>query len=259
MSSTNYRQLDAEKTITTLQVLRNRIIERFPDSSLAGVAAELCDIAGESRKRIEWIERPHKGLRAAVAFVIFLAILLIGYGMSALVHDREEKIGVAEAVSVMEAALNEVIIIGAALVFLFSLEARIKRTRSLQVLHDLRAMAHVIDMHQLTKDPNIILTPDATPTRSSPKRVLTPFLLTRYLDYCSEMLAMIGKLAALYAQSLPDSVVVGAVNDIETLTTGLSRKIWQKIVIIDNDLRAIHSTTSAQKSPAAPPPPDAAT
>ena len=135
------------------------------------------------------------------------------------------------------------------MLFLFSLEARIKRTRSLQVLHDLRAMAHVIDMHQLTKDPNIILTPDATPTKSSPKRVLTPFLLTRYLDYCSEMLAMIGKLAALYAQSLPDPVVVGAVNDIETLTTGLSRKIWQKIVIIDNDLRAIHSTIAAQKSP----------
>ena len=62
---------------------------------------------------------------------------------------------------------------------------------------------------------------------------MTAFQLTRYLDYCSELLSIVGKLAALYAQSLPDSVVVAAVNDIETLTTGLSRKIWQKIVQLD--------------------------
>ena len=241
MTTTTYRQLDAEKTILTLRVLKNRIQERFAQSSLAGVASELCDIAGESKKRIEWVERPHRGLRAVVAFVILLSVILIGYGVGELVHGRDESLGIAEAVGIMESALNEVIIIGAALLFLFSLEARIKRIRSLQVLHDLRAIAHVIDMHQLTKDPSHILTADATSTKSSPKRVLTPFLLTRYLDYCSEMLALIGKLAALYAQSLPDPVVVGAVNDIETLTTGLSRKIWQKIVIIDNDVRSLNS------------------
>ncbi len=50
------------------------------------------------------------------------------------------------------------------------------------------------------------------------------------------MLSLIGKLAALYAQSIPDSVVMQAVNDIETLTNGLSRSIWQKIMILDDDL-----------------------
>ena len=245
MSTTTYRQLNAEKTISTLQVLRNRIQERFGESSLAGVAAELCDIAGESRKRIEWIERPQTGLRAIVAVVIFLSISVVGYGASELFHEREERLGAADAIGVVESALNEVIIIGAALLFLFSLEARIKRTRSLQVLHDLRAMAHVIDMHQLTKDPSQILHAGATQTKSSPKRVLTPFQLVRYLHYCSELLALIGKLAALYAQSLPDAVVVGAVNDIETLTTGLSRKIWQKIVIIDSSATLIASDRPA--------------
>jgi len=62
---------------------------------------------------------------------------------------------------------------------------------------------------------------------------MTAFQLTRYLDYCSELLSIVGKLTALYAQSLPDSVVVAAVNNIETLTTGLSRKIWQKIMQLD--------------------------
>jgi hypothetical protein len=62
---------------------------------------------------------------------------------------------------------------------------------------------------------------------------MSPFELTRYLDYCSEMLSLTSKLAALYAQNLPDPVVIDAVNEIESLTTNLSQKIWQKITILD--------------------------
>jgi len=61
---------------------------------------------------------------------------------------------------------------------------------------------------------------------------MTRFELTRYLDYCAEMLALIGKLAALYGERMRDGVVIDAVNDIESFTSGLGRKIWQKITII---------------------------
>lgn len=236
-----YRQLDGEKTIKTLRTLENRISERFEDSSLSSVAGELCEVAGESRTKIKWIERPHFGLRAAIVGVILAGLALIGFGIADLMSSADDNIGVADKLGLIDSALNEVILIGAALLFLFSLEVRIKRTRALQVLHDLRAMAHVIDMHQLTKDPSQILNDKVVRTKSSPKRVLTPYLLTRYLDYCSEMLSLIGKIAALYAQSLPDPVVVAAVNDIETLTNGLSRKIWQKIVMLDDVARVISS------------------
>jgi len=46
------------------------------------------------------------------------------------------------------------------------------------------------------------------------------------------MLALIGKLAALYAEHMRDGVIIDAVNDIENLTSSLGRKIWQKITII---------------------------
>jgi len=62
---------------------------------------------------------------------------------------------------------------------------------------------------------------------------MTKFELTRYLDYCSEMLSLTSKLAALYAQVLPDAVVIDAVNEIENLTASFSRKIWQKISIVE--------------------------
>ena len=57
--------------------------------------------------------------------------------------------------------------------------------------------------------------------------------MLRYLDYCSEMLSITGKLAALFAQSVNDEVVIEAVNDVETLGSNLSRKIWQKITMLD--------------------------
>lgn len=61
---------------------------------------------------------------------------------------------------------------------------------------------------------------------------MTAFELTRYLDYCSEMLSLSAKIAALYAQSTSDSVVIEAASDLSTLTTNLSSKIWQKITIV---------------------------
>jgi hypothetical protein len=53
----------------------------------------------------------------------------------------------------------------------------------------------------------------------------------RYLDYCSEMLAVIGNLSAVYARHLDDAVVLDAVDAIESLTAAISQKIWQKIQV----------------------------
>lgn len=131
-----------------------------------------------------------------------------------------------------EAVINELIFLALALYFLVNLEQRLKRRVALNALHRLRSIAHVVDMHQLTKDPAFVLTPMKN-TESSPERTLTKPLLTRYLDYCSEILALIAKIAALYAQNTDDGVVLASVNDLESLTQGLSSKIWQKIMILD--------------------------
>jgi hypothetical protein len=43
--------------------------------------------------------------------------------------------------------------------------------------------------------------------------------------------------AALYAERANDPVVLAAVNEVEALTTGLSAKIWQKLVILESGVR----------------------
>jgi hypothetical protein len=98
----------------------------------------------------------------------------------------------------------------------------------------LRSLSHVVDMHQLTKDPERLASGDGGgDTASSPKRDMTPFQLTRYLDYSSELLAIVSKVAAIYVQRFDDTETLRAAGDIEDLTVGLSRNIWQKIMILD--------------------------
>ena len=225
-----FTTLDPNKTLETIETLYRRISERFPDSSLSKVCRSLYNIAGETRKRSKKIARPNYGLRLFIGAIILISIGAIVYSTSTM-QITLGKLTLAELVQAVEASINNLVLIGAAIFFLVTIETRIKRSRTLKALHELRSIAHVIDMHQLTKDPSRLST-SAMHTASSPKEKMTPFELIRYLDYCSEMLSLTGKVSALYAQNFHDNVVVSAVNDLETLTTGLSRKIWQKIMIL---------------------------
>ncbi len=205
--------------------------ERFPDAGLARVCAELTRIAGEHKERAEQIARPNWPLRAVVWAVIAACVILLVKTGNLIDFSKTTADSVYSVLQGIEAAMNIIVLMGASALFLFTVEERMKRRRALMALHELRSIAHVIDMHQLTKDPMQTLAGNAA-TPSSPKRELTPFLLTRYLDYCSEMLSLTAKVATLYAQSLPDPTVSSTANDLEQLCTNLSNKIWQKISIV---------------------------
>ena len=225
-----YRRLDPEQTVATVAQLLQRIRERFPASGLVHVCEELLALARESRATAERIARPLMGLRIGVGALLLAILVVLGYSVAQL-DFRFSTRSVADLVQVVEASLNGMALMGAAIFFLVTIETRVKRSRALAALHELRSMAHVIDMHQLTKDP-MIHGVETVSTPSSPARDLTEFELARYLDYCSEMLSLTGKVAALYAQNSSDGEVISAVNELEVLTTGLSAKIWNKISAI---------------------------
>jgi len=122
---------------------------------------------------------------------VSLAILIVA-GLGLTVARLRPPMGgfeVGQFIQVLEAGINDLVLIGAAIFFLGTLEGRIKRR-------------------------------------------MTSLELGRYLDYCSEMLSLTGKVAALYVQHFDDRVALQAVNEIEDLTTGLSSKIWQKLMIL---------------------------
>jgi hypothetical protein len=175
------RKLDAAKVVETLDHLRARVSERFPDAGLATVCAELTATARTTAQRARRLSRPYLGLRFLVLAVVVVAIgLEVGLfarldWMASL--NKADSFGLAAG---LESAVNLIVLSGAAAWFLLSLETRWKRGRVQKALHELRSFAHVIDMHQLTKDPTLVLGPR---TASSPAREMNRFQLARYLDY----------------------------------------------------------------------------
>ncbi len=224
------RQLEAHKIIETIESLQGRIQERFPGSGLGRIVGELLSAGRDSAERMRWLQRPHLPLRCGAGLLSLAIIaLLVRMLMSIRQFQYEEYTNFIQA---LDASISSVVFIGAAILFLVSWETRIKRSYALEAIHELRALAHIIDMHQLTKDPETTFARGPQTTLLT-RRTLTPFQLNRYLDYCSEAQALISKVAALYSQGFQDRVVLDAVDDVEDLTAAFSRKVWQKITILE--------------------------
>ena len=229
-----YDELELDQILATLASLQARIGERFPDSSLSKVAAELYRIGTDVGPLLARVRRPHWGLRTGLLVLIALMV-----GVLVLVTQRfrisVDVQGIGGLLQAIEAAAQDLIFLSLAVYFLFTVENRLRRRASLRALHRLRSIVHIVDMHQLRKDPEHLIAP-GNRTPSSPECCMTRFELVRYLDYCSELLSIASKLAALHVQHDNDPVVLDAVNDIETLAANLSNRMGQKILILDNAL-----------------------
>jgi len=230
-SEQGFRQLDGRKLLFTIQEIAGQIEEKFPGSGLAGIARELEDVCGLSRERIAWIARPLWWLRIPRYLILAALLYLLGYSLVQLFTSPSmESLSPPEWIQTIEAEVNLLVFGGAAALFGWGLERRIKRGRALAALHELRSIVHVIDMHQISKDPNWLAEDGMDEIGSGSARTLTGLLY--YLDDASDLIGLTGKVAALYLREMDDVAVVGAVKEIEDLATGLSRKIWQKITLL---------------------------
>jgi hypothetical protein len=231
--SPTYRALDPDKVVETIALLRHRILERFPGAGLAEVCAELLLLAGENLARAEKIARRNIPLRIAIVVLLAAGLAALAWIVSLFNLFPKSADNVYSVLQGVDAAANLIVLMGAGVFFLARIEERLKRRAALRALHELRSIVHVIDMHQLTKDPSATVSV-AGNTPSSPARTLSRYEVSRYLDYCSEMLSLTSKVAVLFAQGFPDPSVTEAVSDIERIAAGLSQKIWQKIIILES-------------------------
>jgi hypothetical protein len=226
--------LRADRLVETIELLSRRIVERFPASGLNSVASELLALARTAQRKAPTIGKPIYALRLPVG--LLMAVVLTGgilFFRSVIVRaDQVASAELPELLEILEAGTNLVIIFGLVLFFLFSIETRIKRARALREIHQLRSIAHVIDMHQLVMDP-VYHRGGVIATQHSPKRELSLPLMMRFFDYCSESLSLTSKIAALYIREFNDAVVLDAVSDVEVLCDGLSRKIAQKMTMAE--------------------------
>ena len=74
---------------------------------------------------------------------------------------------------------------------------------------------------------------------SPQRRIMDAEELHHYFDYCSELVSLIAKTAALCAERTSDPVVLNTVSEIETLGAQMSQKIWQKISLLPGALSVV--------------------
>jgi hypothetical protein len=226
-----HEPLQATAVKETVEVLYGRIEARFPKRGLLGVCGDLSTLVDEVQTAAGVGHRQIRVARAAsrVAMALVLAITAVALVLAVKdVFFGQDVDNVIDGLGVAETAISDLVYASIAIFFLWSFPERLQRSKLLNLLHQLRSTAHVIDMHQLTKDPEQ-LRPSFVPSAKSVRLNMTRDQVERYLDYCSELLSLVGKTAALCAEESRDSVILETVSTIETLTVGLSRKIWQKI------------------------------
>jgi hypothetical protein len=214
-----YRHLRADRLIETADRVRGRIAERFPKAGLGKVAAAVVEVTREAVATAERINRPNWWLRGGL---IGLAVLVVAGAVIVALSLRDQS---TLTTRIMEPLRLAPLYLGAIVVFFWTLEARFKRAKAVKAIHELRALAHLIDMHQLSKDP------ERRGEGDSPG--YTPEELQHYLRYCTELLGIITKLGQLYVEDFPDGTTLAAVDQLENLGTGLSQKIWQKLMILE--------------------------
>jgi hypothetical protein len=229
-----YERLEVQFVRATAERLRDRIGARLPGRNLVKVAAELVQLIDDVGQGAEEI----RGRVRRARLLSWTAMALVLAGATALLvvaaRDAFDARGPDSSVDwlpLIEAGINDVVFVAIAVFFLRSIPERIERDRVLVLLHRLRSLAHIVDMHQLSKDPER-LSASYTPTPKSVEVGLDRDRMQAYLEYCTELLSLIGKTAALCAEASQDGLVLSTVSTVERLTTDLSSEVWQKIAVL---------------------------
>ncbi|WP_392544050.1 hypothetical protein [Oryzobacter telluris] len=234
MSTDLAPELDSVYVEQTVGRLEARIRARFPDRRLGDAAHALRTAVPQIHDAFEASKTRRRRVRWA-ARVTSVVLVLVAVAAIALALRDPVLRGTDSSVDwlpIAESTVNDLVFTAIAVFFLWALPERMERRTLLDLLHRLRSLAHVIDMHQLDKDPEQARAA-YHPTAQSPARpILDAEQLHHYLDYCSELVSLIAKTAALCAERTSDAVVLGTVSEIETLAAQMSQKIWQKISLL---------------------------
>ena len=225
--------LESEYIAHAAGKLEARIRARLAGRRLADVAHHLAEtipsIQGEFDSSWLRFRKTRYVSRVASAVIVVATVVALVLAIQDILRTGAPH--AADWVPLVESVVNDVVFAAVAVFFLWALPERRERRTLLLQLHRLRSLAHVVDMHQLDKDPEQARA-DYVPTPKSPPNRMNAEELHHYFDYCSELVSLIAKTAALCAEHSSDDVVLRTVSDLETLAAQMSQKIWQKISLL---------------------------
>lgn len=121
------------------------------------------DLTPASRARVRLARRTS---RVLVGVVLAAAAVVLVLALRTAV-DRSAEHGV-DWLPLIESAINDLVFAAIAVFFLHTLPERVQRGQLLRLLHRLRSLAHVIDMHQHTLDPERLRPTSCRPRSADP-------------------------------------------------------------------------------------------
>ena len=218
-------RLDPAKIILTAENLARRVSGRFPESTLAGLAADLAEIARETDERASLARKPDQLIRSAGWLAGILGLLALWYFVGRiqthLIDSKMEFGTITDLFESADAGFNILVALAGALWFLVSLEARVKRKQALEHIGELLEFIQLIDVTQL------YYTPELYTSNVSPDSPKARFDHT-YLLFCNEMLGIIGNLAPLYTRGNMDDSVWRATSDVLMLANAIGGRLFAK-------------------------------
>ena len=130
MTTIDHVALNAERITETVSILEKRITDRFPKAGLARICKHLHEVAEQTQARCRQISQPNWLFRGSA---ICLVALLIGFTLIpfAFVKFQVENLTITDLVQVLEAAINDIVLIGAGVFFISTIETRFKRKKSI--------------------------------------------------------------------------------------------------------------------------------
>lgn len=217
----------------TSKRLVTRIGERFGDCEVLHLAAQVDRIVSRSHTRLRGSRWLGFMIRLVIWPTVIAALVALGYGIY-LFNPKIQTSSGLELVQGIESLIQVLLVLAATTWFFLTLNTRLVRGRLLRAVQELRSLAHAIDLDQLDKDPDRLKRQGDDDTPTSPKLgdINTPFLLSRYLDYCGEMLSLIGKVAAIYAEKIDDPIVLSELGDVERLTNDYRLNVGMKMASV---------------------------
>jgi HAMP domain-containing protein len=228
-------ELTREFVTATASKLVRRIDVRFGECELKRLATLVAATASNSHRRLNWPYRSGLGVKLLVWPGVLTALVGLAYGLSWL-NLKVEVNSAVDFVQGLDALLGILVMLGAASWFFLTLGSRLVRSKLTKAVQELRALAHTVDLVQLDKDPDRLNWKSSEITALSPSlgKANTAFLLGRYLDYCAELLSLIGKIGALYSEQVTDTTVLGELAELEKLTNQYRDNIGTKMSLILN-------------------------
>jgi len=117
--------LDANKIIATIDLLKQRIDQRFPGSGLRGVAGDLLAVARDTEAEAASLARPNRAIQIAVGFLAAAFLSLIAFALINIPAPTNTE--ATNILQTLDAVANLVVLAGALLIFLVTLQRRLGR------------------------------------------------------------------------------------------------------------------------------------